>query len=247
MRVLAINHERNAGPGVFADAIAAAGGVLDQWFRAETDFPPDDPADYDAVMTFGGAMHVDQQQAHPWIAGERALLAELLERGTPLLAVCLGAQLLSEAAGGDARRAREPEIGWLEVEVTEPGTSDPLIGPLAPRFEAFEWHSYQCGLPAAATVLARTPVCAQAFRIGEVAWGIQFHAEVSLTDVQSWIAGAGSDPDAVRIGVDSERLRAATLPRMNDWNALGRELCERFLAVAVSATRPSSATSSSSH
>ena len=233
MRVLSINHQRDAGPGVFADAIAASGGELDQWFRAETDAPPADPAGYDAVMTFGGSMHADQEDTHAWIATEKALLRDLLERGTPLLAVCLGAQLLSEAAGGAARRAREPEIGWLKVEVTAEGVEDPLIGPLAPRFTAFEWHSYECGLPPAATVLARTPVCAQAFRIGEAAWGIQFHAEVSVADAVSWIDDYRTDGDAVRIALDPEALRPETLPRMPAWNRLGRDLCNRFLAVVA--------------
>ena len=231
MRVLSITHERDAGPGVFADAIAAAGGELEQWFRAETGAPPADPAAYDAVMTFGGSMHVDQQQEHGWIADEISLLRELLERGTPLLGVCLGAQLLSEAAGGDARPLREPEIGWFEVEVTAAGAQDPLLGPLAPRFEAFEWHSYECGLPAHATALARTPVCAQAFRVGETAWGIQFHAEVSVADVEHWIDEYREDGD--RAGVDPEALRAQTLPRMAAWNDLGRELCGRFLAAVA--------------
>ena len=108
MRVLAINHERDAGPGVFADAVAAAGDELDQWFIGEADSPPAPVGDYDAVMVFGGAMHADQEGRHPWLAREKGLLRELLERETPLLGVCLGAQLLSEAAGGDARRASEP-------------------------------------------------------------------------------------------------------------------------------------------
>jgi len=232
MRVLSITHQRDAGPGVFADAIAAAGGELEQWFRAETEAPPAAPATYDAVMTFGGSMHVDQRKEHGWIAQEIALLRELLERGTPLLGVCLGAQLLSEAAGGDAHRAREPEIGWFEIEVTDAGAEDPLLGPLAPRFEAFEWHSYECGLPAQATVLARTPVCAQAFRVGESAWGIQFHAEVSPADVERWIDDYRAE-DALRDGVDPEALRAQTLPRMAAWNDLGRELCGRFLAAVA--------------
>jgi GMP synthase (glutamine-hydrolysing) len=232
MRVLSITHERDAGPGVFADAIAAGGGVLEEWFRAETDAPPADPATYDAVMTFGGSMHVDQRDEQRWIAPEIALLRELLERGTPLLGVCLGAQLLSEAAGGDAHWAPEPEIGWFEIEVTDSGARDPLLRPLAPRFEAFEWHSYECGLPAQATVLARTPVCAQAFRVGEAAWGIQFHAEVSPADVERWIDDYRAE-DARRDGVDPQALRAQTLPRMAAWNDVGRELCERFLATVA--------------
>src|SRR5437667_12154736 len=112
MRVLAIVHQRDAGPGVFGDAIRARSLELDVWIRGESESPPADPLSYDAVLTFGGAMHADHEEGHPWLRDEKALLAELLERGVPLLAVCLGAQLLAEAAGAPARRAREPEIGW---------------------------------------------------------------------------------------------------------------------------------------
>ena len=85
------------------------------------------------------------------------------------------------------QRASEPEIGWQGVEVTEEGKADPLIGPMAPSFEAFQWHSYESLLPEGAVILARSPVCIQAYRVGEVAWGIQFHAEVTAADAGKWI------------------------------------------------------------
>ncbi|MQA73645.1 MAG: type 1 glutamine amidotransferase [Solirubrobacterales bacterium] len=232
MRLLAIVHQRDAGPGVFAEAAGAAGAELDRWHVAETPHPPAEAASYDAVLVLGGAMNVDQVDRHPWLRAERELLAELLARDVPLLGVCLGAQLLSEAAGGDARRAREPEIGWFEVEVTGARAGDPVVGPLAPRFEAFEWHSYECGVPEDAEVLATTPICAQAFRVGARAWGIQFHAEVSRADAGHWIDDYGSDPDAVRIGVDPVALRRLTEERIDAHNELGRELCARFIAGA---------------
>ena len=103
----------------------------------------------------------------------------------PLLGVCLGTQLLAEAAGGSAGRASEPEIGWRQVELTPEGAADPLLAPLAPAFEAFQWHSYEAAPPPDAVTLARSPVCPQAYRIGEQAWGIQFHAEVSAADAES--------------------------------------------------------------
>ncbi len=124
-------------------------------------------------------MNADQEDAHPWIGEQKRLLAELVEGGSPLLGVCLGAQLLAEAIGGRARRASAPEIGWPTVELTPEGAADPLLGPLAPSFEAFQWHSYECDLPESAIVLARSAVCVQAYRYGPAAWGIQFHAEVS--------------------------------------------------------------------
>jgi GMP synthase-like glutamine amidotransferase len=230
MRTLAISHQRDAGPGVFADAIAAAGHRLDLWHRAETEQPPDDPRGYDAVLTFGGAMHADHEDEHAWLAGEKSLLRELLADETPLLAVCLGAQLLAEAAGGEAIRAAQPEIGWFEVEVTPAGAVDPVLAALAPSFEAFEWHSYECRLPDDAVVLARTPVCVQAFRVGAAAWGIQFHAEVSAADARHWIDDYQADEDAVRIGVDPEALGAETEAKIEAFNQLGRDLCTRWLA-----------------
>jgi GMP synthase (glutamine-hydrolysing) len=230
MRALAIVHQRDAGPGVFADAIHARGAELDTWLRTESDCPPRDPHGYDAVLVFGGAMHADHERRHPWLRAEKTLLADLLERGVPLLGVCLGAQLVAEAAGAPARRAARPEIGWHEVDVTGEGMADPLLGALAPRFEAFQWHSYEFPLPPGAVPLARSAVCLQAYRAGDSAWGIQFHAEVTREDAQAWIDDYRSDADAIHIGLDPEALRRRTRDAIEDWNAVGRALCERFLA-----------------
>jgi len=230
MRALAIVHQTDAGPGVFADEMRDRGVQLDEWLLAERGTaPPVEIADYDAVLTFGGAMHADQEDRHPWLRFEKDFLAAMLDDGMPLLAICLGCQLLAVAGGGSARRASEPEIGWHQVEVSEEGAADPVIGPLAPGFTAFQWHSYEALPPDGAAVLARSPVCPQAYRIGTRAWGIQFHAEVTAADVSKWIGDYRSDEDAVRIGVDAEALRAETDRRMADWNRLGRELCGRFL------------------
>lgn len=197
--------------------------------RVEQDRPPGDPRDYDAVLVFGGAMHADHEDRHPWLREEKELLRDLLERQVPLLGVCLGAQLLAEAAGAPARRASRPEIGWHEVEVTDAGAEDPLLAALAPRFEAFQWHSYECPLPPGATALARSDVCLQAYRVGDCAWGIQFHAEVSRADAEAWIDDYRSDEDAVRIGLDPDVLRRRTHCSIDQWNELGRGLCARFL------------------
>jgi GMP synthase-like glutamine amidotransferase len=156
-------------------------------------------------------------------------------RGQPAARVCLGAQLLAAASGGSVARASEPEIGWFGVELTPAGVDDPLLGPLAPGFEAFQWHSYECLPGPDWTVLATSPVCVQAFRVGERAWGIQFHAEVSATHLFQWADDYATDPDAVRIGIDPARLRAESQPRVEAWNALGRELCGRFLELATAA------------
>lgn len=229
MKALAIVHQPDAGPGVFAEEMRERGVDLDEWALSERGAgPPLEIADYGAVLTFGGAMHADQEDLHPWLRFEKDFLDAMLEDGVPLLAVCLGSQLLAESAGGSARRASEPEIGWHDVEITDEGARDPVIGPLAPRFTGFQWHSYEALPPDGAVVLARSPICVQAFRVGERAWAIQFHAEVTAEDAEMWIDDYRSDEDAVRIGVDPDALRAETREQIADWNRLGRELCGRF-------------------
>jgi GMP synthase (glutamine-hydrolysing) len=233
VRVLAIVHQRDAGPGVFAEAIGDAGAELDEWTLAERPEPPADPFGYDAVLTLGGAMNVDEEDRHGWLVEEGALLRELLAREVPLLGLCLGGQLVGAAAGTSPRRAGTPEIGWHRVELTKEGREDPLLGALTPGFEAFQWHSYEFPLPPGAVPLARSEVCLQGCRIGERAWALQFHPEVSAADARHWIDDYRADPDAVRIGIDPVALGAETERKIGAFNQLGRDLCRRWLRVAA--------------
>ena len=217
---------------MFADAIESFGAELDCWLPAETESPPRDPLEYDAVITLGGAMHADQEDRYRWLAAEKALLAELVKSRVPLLAICLGAQLLAEAAGAPPRRAAQPEIGWYPVKLTPEGANDPLLGPLAPGFEAFLWHSYEFPLPPGSVPLADSALCLQACRIGDSAWALQFHAEVTEEIVEHWIDDYREDEDAVRIGLDVGALREQSRAEIGRWNEIGRDICLRFLECA---------------
>jgi GMP synthase (glutamine-hydrolysing) len=225
VRVLTITHHDWAGAGVFGEA---AGAELIDW-TPPSEQPPPALERLDAAMVFGGAMHLDQEDRHPWLRVEKELIRRLLERGTPLLGVCLGCQLLAEAAGGRPHPASAPEIGWRRVEVTDEGRADPVIGPLAPSFEAFQWHSYEAPLPPGGVVLARNTACLQAFRVdGRPAWGVQFHAEVTAPDLHSWLDAWHDSPDAVATGQDPEAIRSESERKIAAQNELGRALAERF-------------------
>ena len=221
MRVLAVTHGTNVGPGVFGEAVSAAGHELDTWCVPLDDTPR---RSADAVLVFGGAMHPDQDEEHGWLGREHDFLAQHLERGTPLLGVCLGAQMIARAAGAAVRPARASEVGWLPVERT---ADDPVLDVLPRRFDAFQWHHYTYDLPAGATELARSDVATQAFRLG-AAIGIQFHAEVTAAMVDSWLV---DDPADV---ADPVELRRATGEHIGRWNDHGRALCRRFLETASS-------------
>jgi len=226
VRVLSIVHQLDAGAGVF--------GAFPTWVPSSQ--PPPDVRDVNALMIFGGSMHVDQNGEHRWLDPEKDFIREALERGTPILGVCLGSQLLAEAAGAHPERMAEPEIGWYDVEITDAGADDPVVGPLAPSSELFEWHHYAAPLPPGAVELARTPRCVQAFRIeGKPAWGLQFHAEVTKENLFSWLDG-WEDAEAVHTDFDPEVIRAASERRIEEQNEVGRGLAERFLAEAARAT-----------
>ncbi len=235
MRALAIVHQADAGPGVFADAIEERGWALSMW-SPPTQPPPGDALEHDAVLAFGAAVNPDQDAGHPWLAAERTLLVDLLEAEMPILAVCLGSELLAQAAGGEAPRT-EPEIGWREISVTEAGEDDPLLGPTAPSFVAFQWHSYESAAPTDAALLATSDGRPAAYRVGQRAWGIQFHAEVARDDAVRWIRDYRTDPDAVRVGVEPKALIAEVEQRVEESNALGTGICERFLDLAAQASR----------
>jgi GMP synthase-like glutamine amidotransferase len=231
--VLAIVHETEAGPGVFGDAIRERGDTLEEWMVPESPEPPADPLGYDAVFVLGGSMNADEGERFSWIGSERELISRLLERRVPLMGLCLGGQMVAAAAGAVPRRAARPEIGWHPVEVTEAGREDPVLGPLAPRFETFQWHSYEFPLPPGAVALARSEVCLQAARVGELAWALQFHPEVSAADALRWTADYESDADAVRIGIDPTALSLEIEAKIGAAGELGRALCHRWLDVAA--------------
>jgi GMP synthase (glutamine-hydrolysing) len=230
VRVLSIIHQEDAASGVFADAAAERGDELTEWSISDGAGPPRPAESYDAVLVFGGAMHVDQENRHPWLRNEDELLRGLLDRRIPVLGVCLGAQLVAKALGTRVGPLARPQIGWFDVEQTPEAADDPLFADLPRRFSSFQWHSYGFDLPANAIPLARDPVCLQAYRAGESAWGIQFHAEVTKESVDDWFRS--SKPADAPLDLDA--LRQETEETIAGWNEFGKRLCGRFLDAARS-------------
>jgi len=232
MQILSIVHGGNVREGVFADPVRERGHELVEWRGASGTPPVRPPEGYDGVLVFGGAMHADQEDLHPWLREEHELILRLIDSRTPVLGICLGAQLLAKAAGARVGPLREPEIGWYPAQLTESGERDAVLGRLPRRFDSFQWHWYDFDVPADAEELARSEACSQAFRLGESAWAVQFHPEVTLEQVEGWI----DDPDDPC--PDPEGLRAETRERIAVWNELGRTLCAAFLVAAERLAAP---------
>lgn len=235
MDVLSVIHGGDAGTELFAEVVAEQGHHLDEWSFVAAEPPPRPLDAYEAVLVLGGAMHADEEDWHPWLREETMWLQQLLGRHVPVLGMCLGVQLLARAAGATVGPLPEPEIGWYEVELTEEGIADPVLGALPPGFESFQWHHYTYGLPAGAVELARSDACTQAFRLGDACWGVQFHPEVRQAQIEGWL-----DDDADP-APDPERVRAETAEKIGHWNELGARLCRAFLAEAEALNDPTGA------
>ena len=182
----------------------------------------------DALVILGGPMGATDDDVAPWLPAVRSLLATAVDDGVPTLGICLGAQMLATVAGGEvARGSAGPELGYGEVEVS---ASDELL--TAGSLPVVQWHyDTVTQLPEGAALLASSDRYAvQAFRVGDVAWGLQFHIEATLPMVSEW---ATSDAEQIRTLLcrtpeDVVGGVADAQPRLL---AAGEQLARRFAAV----------------
>jgi GMP synthase-like glutamine amidotransferase len=184
------------------------------------------------VLAFGGATNPDEDEEQPWLSEVRELVGEAVERGLPYLGVCLGGQLLAQATGGEASSETHPdEIGWWELEVSGEVKRDPLFGGLRHGERVFQHHSYGITAPSEATVLATTRGDHQLFRVGESAWGVQFHLEVDLPVLA--IKLVTSLEELEDSSIDAKTLRLESAENVERLRALGEQVAYRYLALCT--------------
>jgi GMP synthase (glutamine-hydrolysing) len=208
--VVILQNDEPDAPGAIAVALRQRGVevTLIRPFVGPEERVPEAPGDEAGLVVLGGAMASDDDGAFPFLAAERRLLRATVDAGRPVLGVCLGAQLLARALGGDVAPGRVKEIGWHAVEKTTAAEGDALFAELPARFTPFHWHGDQIEAPPGAAVLARSAISpVQAFRIAR-AYGVQFHLEADAAIVQ---AMADDAPEELReVGSDRSHLRDET-------------------------------------
>ncbi|GLR68182.1 amidotransferase [Acidocella aquatica] len=187
MKILVFQHVAIEHPGSFRDTIKAQGHSLHQIELDEGEaIPP--LHDYDVLLVMGGPMDVWEEEAHPWLAAEKAAIRAWVSAGKPYLGMCFGAQLLAEAMGGKVGLMKTaPEVGMSQVRQVGAAA---LFSGLPEQLTCFQWHGAEvCELPPGASLIATNAACrVQGFALGEHAYGLQFHAELTETTAQEWAA-----------------------------------------------------------
>jgi GMP synthase-like glutamine amidotransferase len=183
MRIRCLQHVPFEGPAGIADWAADRGHALEIIPLHEGAEPPE-TGSFDWLVVMGGPMGVADEARYPWLAPEKAFIADAIAAGKTVVGVCLGAQLIAEALGARVYPNGEKEIGWMPVELTDAGRASPVLGFLPPSFPVFHWHGDTFDLPAGAVHLARSGPCAnQAFSYDGRVLGLQFHLESTLESV----------------------------------------------------------------
>ncbi len=237
-RCLVVQHVEPEGSYALGTALRAAGATVERCLVYDDDRLPQGADGLDGLVVMGGPASATSDDGFPTRPGELALLGDAVDRGRAVLGVCLGAQLLALATGGTVRPGDAgAEIGWAPVDLAPAAAEDPLLAGTDPRPTVLHWHGDTFEPPPGATPLAssgRYPN--QAFRVGERAWGLQFHLEVDRPAVEAFLAAFGDD--ARSAGADPEAIRASTGAAVEALATTRDRVAGRFAGLVVDRARP---------
>jgi GMP synthase (glutamine-hydrolysing) len=182
-KILIVLHQESSTPGRVGHLLVEKGYVLDIRRPPLGDQLPDTLAGHAGAVVFGGPMSANDGEE--FVKRETDWLAVPLREGKPLLGICLGAQMLANHLGGrvDPHHEGQVEIGWYPIRATEHGRALMHWPEMV-----YQFHREGFSLPKDAELLATSQTYEnQAFRYGETAWGIQFHAELTRAMMQRWV------------------------------------------------------------
>jgi GMP synthase-like glutamine amidotransferase len=184
MKFLVLQHISIEHPGIFLDFMKKDKIHIDTVELDEGEKIPKLDS-YDAMIVMGGPMDTWQEETYPWLKTEKEEIHKFVSvMKKPFLGLCLGAQLLSEVVGGKVRKMKTPEIGVMDISITNTGS---IFNGMNKNLKVLQWHSYEvCDLPKNTDLLASSPLCGvQAFSCGN-AFGLQFHVEQTNETVPQW-------------------------------------------------------------
>ena len=234
-RCLALQHLSFEDLGTLGDVLDEAGFDI-TYRQAGVDDLAGAPAqrewaEADLVVVLGGPIGVYEAERYPFITDELARVRERLAAGTPLIGICLGAQMMAAASGQRVYPGPAKEIGFKPLLLSDEGQRSPLAALAACGHQVLHWHGDTFDLPEGAVLLASTDLVAhQVFSLGPKVLGLQCHLEAQPRDMERWLIGHTAELTAA--GVDVHGLRTDTARHGVALEAASKAVWRRWLAEA---------------
>jgi GMP synthase (glutamine-hydrolysing) len=232
--LLVLQHIACEPPAAYEDELVARGLPL---VRVEVDEgePIPDWREFAGIVAMGGPMGAYEDDAYPWLADEKRLIAEAVRSGVPFWGVCLGAQLLASSLGARVYPGERAEVGVLPVQLTEAAAADPVFSQAPPEFTTLQWHGDTFDLPDGATLLAGSSAFPHQAFVWQHAYALQFHIEVTPALAAEW-----AEVPAYAASLDAE-LGPGSFPGLLDelsagaaaMAGLARRLLSRWLDLTL--------------
>ncbi len=182
-----------------------------------------------ALIVLGGAAAVEDDEKFPFLRWEKRIIRAAIDESVPILGICLGAQLIAATLGAKIYRGLVKEIGWNPITITPHGQVDSLLGYLPENATVFQWHGAGFDLPDGAVCLASSPQYeVQAFRVGKMVYGVQFHLEVTPRMIDRWIGERSKDLASAPY-VLPEKIQADTRSYAQSSKYYGERFISAFL------------------
>lgn len=216
--------ETMIGEGAFYDTVLP---VERHASRSPFDYTgiPSGIGGYAGLVVLGGPMSANDTAKYPFLGDTMRLIREFAAADRPVLGICLGAQIIARAFGGEVYRMPHLESGFYTMAATPEGARDPVFSGLGADITSFQNHFEAVRNVPGAVALATGGACLiQAFRIGRATYATQFHPEVTIDIVRDWIRkfGRAFTDDEPRLLTDLDR-------QFQDSFARHREVCRTMV------------------
>jgi GMP synthase-like glutamine amidotransferase len=234
MKILVFQHLRVEHSGIFAEFWREAGHSEHIVELDEGEAIPELDG-FDMLAVMGGPMDVWQEDAHPWLKQEKAAIRRWVrELKRPYLGICLGHQLLADALGGTVGLMKAPEVGLASVELTAAGRADRLFAGVDATIETLQWHGAEVSeLPEGGEILAANAACPiQAMRVGQNAYGFQYHMEITERTVGDWsqISEYAASLEQALGADEAGRLAQTVAPHLPAFRTTASRINDNFFA-----------------
>jgi GMP synthase (glutamine-hydrolysing) len=231
-KLLVFQHVRHEGLGTLDPLLRDAGFQIDSvnFSRAPEARPSLDG--YDGLVVLGGPMGVRDTDKHPHLGLETKLIESAVKKATPVLGICLGAQLIASALGARVYSNESKEIGWYDLAPTLNARDDPLFRHIERTEKVFQWHGDTFDLPDGSVHLASSPLCLnQAFKFGNTIYALQFHLEIDALTIDTWLNVLENRREIANLNgaIDPKSIRDETPRRMERLTELSHQLFGEFI------------------